>query len=68
MTDWMELEKKYMMGTYARLPLVLGARQGCWVWDTRARSIWTWWPASPSTCWAMPIRCDRGVVPSRQDC
>jgi acetylornithine/N-succinyldiaminopimelate aminotransferase len=37
MTDWMELEKKYMMGTYARLPLVLERGEGCWVWDVEGR-------------------------------
>jgi len=37
MTDWMELEKTFMMTTYARLPLVLEHGQGCWVWDTTGK-------------------------------
>ncbi len=37
MTDWMELEKQYIMPTYARLPIVLERGQGCWVWDTTGK-------------------------------
>jgi acetylornithine/N-succinyldiaminopimelate aminotransferase len=28
-----ELEKKYLMQTYARLPLIIERGKGCWVWD-----------------------------------
>ena len=38
MTDWMELEHTYMMGTYARQPVVLERGQGCWVWDTQGKA------------------------------
>lgn len=37
MTAWMELEKTYIMGTYARLPLVLERGEGCWVWDVNGK-------------------------------
>lgn len=37
MPDWMELESKYMMHTYARTPIVLERGEGCWVWDTGGR-------------------------------
>ena len=37
MTDWMELDRKYIMNTYARLPIVLEHGQGCWVWDTTGK-------------------------------
>src|ERR1700675_1230078 len=30
-------EKKYMMQTYARLPLVIERGKGCWVWDTNGK-------------------------------
>jgi predicted acetylornithine/succinylornithine family transaminase len=33
----MELEKKYMMTTYARTPLILERGEGCWVWDTNGK-------------------------------
>jgi predicted acetylornithine/succinylornithine family transaminase len=33
----MELEKQYIMPTYARLPIVLERGQGCWVWDTTGK-------------------------------
>jgi acetylornithine/N-succinyldiaminopimelate aminotransferase len=32
-----ELEKKYLIQNYARLPLNLERGKGCWVWDTRGR-------------------------------
>ncbi|OFW00110.1 MAG: acetylornithine aminotransferase [Acidobacteria bacterium RIFCSPLOWO2_12_FULL_54_10] len=32
-----ELEKKYLMQTYARLPVVLERGKGCWVWDTKGK-------------------------------
>jgi predicted acetylornithine/succinylornithine family transaminase len=37
MTDWMELEKQYMMTTYARVPVVLERGEGCWVWDINGK-------------------------------
>ncbi len=37
MEDWVELEKKYLMTTYARMPVVLARGQGCWVWDTAGK-------------------------------
>ena len=33
MTDWMELDKKYHMGTFRRVPAVLVRGEGAWVWD-----------------------------------
>jgi len=35
--DVMELEKKYLIQTYARSPLVIEKGKGCWVWDTKGR-------------------------------
>ena len=32
-----ELEKKYLMQTYARSPLVIERGKGCWVWDTQGK-------------------------------
>src|ERR1051326_6656221 len=33
----MELEKKYLMQTYARAPLVIERGKGCWVWDIEGK-------------------------------
>jgi len=35
--DVMEMEKKYIMQTYARSPLVIERGKGCWVWDTNGK-------------------------------
>ena len=35
--DPIKLEKKYLMQTYARSPIVLERGKGCWVWDTRGK-------------------------------
>ncbi|MCL4458824.1 MAG: acetylornithine transaminase [Chloroflexi bacterium] len=37
MADWMALEKKYYMGTFVRLPVVLVRGQGTRVWDEQGR-------------------------------
>ena len=37
MTDWMELEKRYFMSTFKRLPLTLVRGQGARVWDDAGR-------------------------------
>lgn len=33
-----ELEKRYVVGTYARAPFVLERGQGCWVYDTEGKA------------------------------
>lgn len=33
----MELEKKYLIQNYARIPVVLDRGKGCWVWDENGR-------------------------------
>ena len=35
--DVVELEKKYLIQTYARAPLVLERGKGCWVWDVKGK-------------------------------
>ena len=35
--DVMELEKKFVMQTYARAPLIIERGKGCWVWDTNGK-------------------------------
>jgi predicted acetylornithine/succinylornithine family transaminase len=37
MTDWMELDRKYHMGTFKRVPVVLERGEGAWVWDDRGK-------------------------------
>jgi len=37
MTDWQELEKKYFMRTFKRMPLTLVRGQGARVWDDKGR-------------------------------
>jgi acetylornithine/N-succinyldiaminopimelate aminotransferase len=37
MTDWQELESKYMMTTYKRLPVTFVRGQGCRLWDDAGR-------------------------------
>ena len=36
--DIIELEKQYVLGTYARAPFVLERGQGCWVYDTEGNA------------------------------
>ncbi len=36
--DLMSLDKKYVLGTYARAPFVLDHGKGCWVYDTDGRA------------------------------
>ncbi|MBI2817846.1 MAG: aspartate aminotransferase family protein [Acidobacteria bacterium] len=36
-TDVIELEKKYLIQTYARAPLILERGKGCWVWDVNGK-------------------------------
>lgn len=36
-TDVIELEKKYLIQTYARSPLILERGKGCWVWDAEGK-------------------------------
>lgn len=38
MIDWIALEKKYLMTTYTRMPVVLERGEGCWVWDTQGKA------------------------------
>ena len=33
MTDWQELERKYLMNTFKRLPVTLVRGEGAMVWD-----------------------------------
>ncbi|MCH8266556.1 MAG: aspartate aminotransferase family protein [Acidobacteria bacterium] len=35
--DVREIEKKFLMQTYARFPLILERGKGCWVWDTKGK-------------------------------
>ncbi len=35
--DVVEMEKKYLIQTYARSPLVIERGKGCWVWDTNGK-------------------------------
>jgi len=35
MKNPIDLEKKHLMQTYARFPLVIERGKGCWVWDTK---------------------------------
>ena len=35
--DVREIEKKFLMQTYARFPLILERGKGCWVWDTSGK-------------------------------
>lgn len=37
MTDWQELERKYMMNTFKRLPLTLVRGEGVRVWDDKGK-------------------------------
>ncbi|MFH0847855.1 MAG: aspartate aminotransferase family protein [Chloroflexota bacterium] len=37
MADWMELDKKYHMGTFRRVPLVLVRGEGVWLWDEKGK-------------------------------
>lgn len=37
MTDWMELDRKYHMGTFKRVPVVLERGEGAWVWDDKGK-------------------------------
>lgn len=37
MTDWQELERKYLMNTFKRLPLTLVQGQGARVWDDKGK-------------------------------
>jgi len=37
MTDWQELERKYMMNTFKRLPLTLVRGEGARVWDDKGK-------------------------------
>jgi predicted acetylornithine/succinylornithine family transaminase len=37
MDNWQELERKYFMRTFDRLPLMLVKGQGAWVWDDTGR-------------------------------
>ena len=37
MTDWQELERKYLMNTFKRLPVTLVRGEGARVWDDRGR-------------------------------
>ncbi|MCK5654646.1 MAG: aminotransferase class III-fold pyridoxal phosphate-dependent enzyme, partial [Dehalococcoidia bacterium] len=37
MTDWQELEHKYLMNTFKRLPLTLVRGEGARVWDDRGK-------------------------------
>ena len=32
-----ELEKKYLIQTYARSPLILERGKGCWLWDDKGK-------------------------------
>jgi len=32
-----DLERKYLMQTYARSPIVIERGKGCWVWDVKGR-------------------------------
>ncbi|MBI3894669.1 MAG: aminotransferase class III-fold pyridoxal phosphate-dependent enzyme, partial [Acidobacteria bacterium] len=32
-----ELEKQYLIQTYARSPIIIERGKGCWVWDTRGK-------------------------------
>ena len=35
--DVREMEKKVLMQTYARFPLIIERGKGCWVWDTKGK-------------------------------
>ena len=37
MSDWQELEKKYFMATFKRLPVTLVRGQGIRVWDDKGK-------------------------------
>ena len=38
MSETIDLEQRYVAGTYARAPFVLERGQGCWVYDTEGRA------------------------------
>ncbi|MFH1638944.1 MAG: aspartate aminotransferase family protein [Chloroflexota bacterium] len=37
--DWMEMDKKYHMSTFKRIPLVLVRGEGVWLWDENDRKF-----------------------------
>ncbi len=37
MTDWMEMDKKYHMNTFRRVPVVLVKGEGAYLWDDKGK-------------------------------